>query len=931
MSSLERFPAGAYRVQFNARYGFKDALDSLPYIAGLGVTHLYASPILQARQGSTHGYDVTNPLRLNPELGSPNDFDALVAALAAQGMKLLLDIVPNHMAASSENPWWTDVLENGPSSPYATYFDIDWEPARGSTEEKVLLPILGSTYGSVLENQELIPAYENGAFVIRYYEARLPVDPSSYPAILGPSPAYAELPALADLIASFERLPPRQSSDFVNLEARARESRALKEKLAALHAESGAVRAAFVAALNRLRGRKGEPESFDELDALLSAQTYVLAWWKAAGEKVNYRRFFDVSELVALRAQDDAVHEETHRLIYQLVREGKVHGLRIDHIDGLYDPHAYLDRVRAGTPGAYLVVEKILTGHERLPDGWPCDGTSGYDFLGAVNNLFVSRPGLENLDNLYRRLVGVDIAFEDIEYEQKKRVMKVLFAGEMLALAAHLALLAEQDRHARDLGPNELRRALIEVNACLPVYRTYARDERMSDADRAVLLHALEHARRRNTTIAPEVFRFLEQILLLRFPRRFTAQQRTDALAFVRRWQQLTGPVTAKGVEDTTLYLYNRLISVNDVGGRQEPVSPEEFHAFNCQRQKAWPATMNATSTHDTKRSEDVRARLNVLSELVAEWTRRVVKWRRWNRIFKTEIDGVPAPDANDEYLVYQTLVGAWPLDDAELPQLPDRIREYMRKAVREGKRNSSWLTPNEPYEEALMKFVTGLLRDENGNPFLDDFLPLQRRVAFHGALNSLSQTLLKIASPGVPDFYQGTALWDLSLVDPDNRRPVDYRIRANVLEEIASWRADAALPLVDVLLQNWRDGGVKLYTIIKAMAQRRRDPDLFTVGEYLPIQPTGTRADNVVAFARRREDRWALSAVPRLLARLQTQERMPFGRPHWRDTALPLPEGAPRQWLNVYTGERVHASLSGSLDVHRVLRSFPVALLVPS
>ena len=940
-----RIPVATYRVQFNRDFRFEDARALLPYLSAVGVTDLYASPIFRARAGSQHGYDITCPTSLNPELGTPEEFDRLLAALSAHEMGLVLDIVPNHTAASSENPWWTDVLENGPSSSFAPYFDINWDPAqhvatppasaRLDREEQILLPVLGAPYGEVLENQEIQLSYANGGFFIGYYSVRLPVDPSSYPAILQQGfeqwaaslwPDHPAVQSLRALIEDFGRLPPRDARQWEMLELRRRERGPLKRRLCELSQEHPEIGEQIRNALEYYRGRKGDPRSFDPLDQLLAAQTYVLAYWKVAREKINYRRFFDVSDLVGMRVEDEEVHRATHAFIYRLVAEGKATGLRIDHIDGLYDPQVYLERLRAAAPDAYVVVEKILLDNEMLPRAWPVSGTTGYDFLGLVNNLFVHPGGLDDLTRLYTRLNGLPL-FEEVVYEQKKRVLGDLFAGEMLALGLHLGLLADEDRYARDLSSGELRQALVEVTACLPVYRTYVRDSDVASRDFDWIQRALRDAAARNPSISPAVFQFLANVLLLRLPTGASGAMRSGWTRFVMRWQQLTGPVMAKGVEDTALYVYNRLISLNDVGGRQTAVPPEEFHQANAARRARWPATMNATSTHDTKRSEDVRARINVLSEMPAEWSRAVGRWRRIVRPLVPRHEGKPAPDANAEYLIYQTLLGAWPFHEDEVPQFRERMASYVRKAAREAKVHTSWLSPDESYENCLVEFLNALLAPGE-NAFLREFLPFQRRVAFYGAVNSLAQVLLKMVSPGVPDFYQGSVLWDLSLVDPDNRRPVDFHGRTGPLDELRRWDAAGPAELASTLLRNWQDGSPKLYLTYQALRCRRANPGVFLEGDYQPVKPEGLRADHVVAFTRHRNGDWLLAAVPRLVSRFSAGERWPLGRTAWRDTVLPLPEGAPRSFRNRLTGETVTANAAGTLEMHAVLNRFPVALL---
>lgn len=875
--SAPRIPTATYRLQFNEGFRFRDAAALVSYLAALGITDLYASPLLQARRGSLHGYDVTDPTRLNEALGGEEGFAVLAAELQRYGMGLLLDIVPNHMAAGSENPWWRDVLRHGPDSPYAAFFDIDWRPRRPGLHGKVLLPILEAPYGTVLENGEIrVVLAGDGPWAV-YHEHRLPLSP-----------------------ASFDRLA---SASFPN---------------------------------ERLR------LPADDLDRLLAEQSYRLAYWRTGTEELNYRRFFDVTDLAGVRMDDENVFEAAHALVFELVRRGTVTGLRIDHIDGLYAPRRYLESLQgrlAGPDGGrnfYVVTEKILGEAEDLPGDWPVYGTTGYDFLNLVNELFIDGSGMADLEALYTRFTGLAADFDTLVYEQKKRVTEILFPGEVRALAWRLGLLAEADRHGRDLTLSELERGLVGVTACLPVYRTYIDGFTVAERDRDYIERAVEEAVRRNPAVT-RAAGFLRRVLLLRFPPGLPAEQRRLWLDFVMRWQQFTGPAMAKGFEDTVLYIYNRLVSLNEVGGRPAtrgtPVA--EFHRRNAARGRRWPHTLNATSTHDTKRSEDVRARINVLSEIAGSWAERVERWSRWNSERKPVVDGAPVPDGNMELLLYQTLIGAWPLREAEVPAFRERLLEYLVKAAREAKVHTSWLDPDDRYEKALQAFASSILEPDSGNRFLQDFKEFQKVTAFYGALNSLAQVLLKAASPGVPDFYQGTELWHMYLVDPDNRRPVDFGLRARFLAGLAEEEARGRLALAGRLLSGWDDGRVKLYVTYKTLTFRRAHAALFAKGEYIPLEAAGPAGEHVCAFARRHGDDWALVAVPRLAARLRLERAprsgglpetaFPLGEAAWGDTVLLLPGGAPGRWHNVFTGEVVAGE---PLRVADLLRHFPAALL---
>jgi (1->4)-alpha-D-glucan 1-alpha-D-glucosylmutase len=946
-----RLPVATYRLQFNRGFRLEDARALVPYLHRLGVSDLYASPILRARKGSSHGYDVTDPTGLNPELGTEQDFEALVRELKAHGMGLLLDIVPNHMAASPENPWWMDLLENGPSSPYAAFFDIDWNPPGSTSENKVLLPILSSPYSQALENQELVLTLKKDGLFIKYRGLRLPLDIKSYGQVLCQNldslkaalgvgdPAF---PQLKRLIEAVERLPCHTDTEPEKITKRQQENRSIKKELWRLVKASPEVRVFLLKNIALVNGKKGDPKSFALLDRLLEQQAYRLAFWKTAREEINYRRFFDISDLIGVRVEDSRAFEATHTLVLRFVREGKVTGLRIDHIDGLYDPLQYLRQLQyhlapeaqqTGTlPGFYVIVEKILAGEEALHPEWPVHGTTGYDFLNRVNALFVDEKGFQEMKAHYAQITRSKLAFRNVVYQKKRQVIEELFASEIHRLGHQLACLAQQDRYARNLSPEELTKGLKEVTACLPVYRTYTRTIEVSPLDQHYIERAIEEAQRQASAMQPRLLDFLKRVLFLDFPVSLAPDQKEAWLRFVMRWQQFTGTIMAKGLEDTALYAYNPLISLNevgrDIGAGDMPI--EAFHRGNMIRQARWPYTLNATSTHDTKRSEDVRARLNVVSEMPEAWEKRLTQWRRWNRAKKQRLGGQLVPDSNMEVHLYQTLIGAWPLSEKEIPGFKERLKAYVIKADREAKDFSSWLSPDLAYEDALLAFVDSILKNSDQSKFLQDFLLFQRRVAYYGALNGLSQVLLKIVSPGIPDLYQGAELWDLSLVDPDNRRPVDFGKRMSFLDDLIRREAQGRASLLRELLSSWEDGRVKLYVIYKALSVRRVHQDLFLKGRYIPLQVRGQRQDHVCAFVRRHGKRWVLVAIPRLLTRLVEVDTLPLGQRAWRQDALLLPQNAPEHWLHVFTGETVNISPAAKeMPLSSVFSTFPVALLV--
>ncbi len=935
---VNRTPLSTYRLQFNRNFRFQDAQALAGYLDDLGITHLYASPIFQARRGSMHGYDISDPTCLNPELGTEEDFLALVQELRERGMGLILDVVPNHMAASDENTWWTDVLENGALSRWSHFFDVDWHPDNQALERRVLLPLLGSPYGRALENREFtLGLGENGLFV-RYGDNRLPLCAASYVQVLGWRPEGAgekdgpvpgsggPAAALGEIVAAIERSlepaagPPDSS---------------FKRRLWDLYRSLPEVRNLLDRALTAFNGRRGDPRSFDLLDRLLGSQVYRLSYWRLANEEINYRRFFAISELVSLRMEDPAVFTATHALALRLAQEGLVDGLRVDHVDGLVDPEAYLVALRRALPSAaagdfYLVVEKILCGDEALPAAWPVMGTTGYDFLNTLNGLFVERHQARALTDLYTRFAGLGVGYGEVAYRKKKLIMETQFAGEMSALGRFLGHLVTDDRYGHDLPRRELAQGLVEVTACFPVYRTYTEGFKVMPRDRSAIEGAVEEARRRNPRLVSHVFHFLRRVLVLERPAYLSEQQWEARLAFVRRWQQYTGPIMAKGVEDTAFYVYNRLLSVNEVGGDPETLglALDDFHRRMRTRRQLWPLTMNATSTHDTKRGEDVRARLNVLSEEPSAWAKRLERWRAWNRPHKTHVDGLPVPDGNDEMFLYQTLAGAWPLMESARPTFLKRLCAYLVKAVREAQVHSDWIEPNTAYEKAFTDFAEEILKPSGKNRFLKDLLDFQKWISFYGAINGLAQVLLKIAAPGVPDFYQGTELWDFSLVDPDNRRPVDFAKRRRLLSAQLSAKQGANL---EDLLKNWNDGRVKLYVTWKALQFRRTRAGLFRQGEYVELQSAGREAGSLCAFARCTESAWAIAAVPRFSARRVRPGAFPLGRRAWGKSALLLPRDAPDHWVNIFTGEELRASSENRrrvLTLRSVFQRFPVALL---
>ncbi|MBX9790747.1 MAG: malto-oligosyltrehalose synthase [Pirellulales bacterium] len=1073
-------PGATYRLQLHAQFDFDRAAAIAPYLRALGVTHVYASPILQARAGSEHGYDVCDHDQIDRGLGGAAGFARLSDSLAAAGLALLLDVVPNHMSTDTSNPWWHDVLENGPNSPYAHYFDIDWHPVKTELANKVLLPILGKQYGEVLEAGELRIEHHDGGFTLRYFDNVLPLGPKTAIPLLTNRREVLEA-TLADdcdslnefqsIVTALEHLPSQNATWPEAIAERQREKEVIKRRLRDLEASSATV-AQFVARNVELcNGTADDPASFDQLDAIISAQAYRLSNWRAATDEINYRRFFDINSLAAVSMELPEVFRRTHRVLFELVARGQVAGLRIDHIDGLFAPEQYLWRLQwaylavlaelrrqrhgapafgdvpdapattapraplieadkqsldeacallgfprpeaadltaiygadaapatlprasdaaaesspldkldpdtvaaeaqsavAGANGTtaevsqpldladhhlplFVVVEKILGPHEPLPPTWPVAGTTGYDFMHQVGGQFLDPQGWKSIVQFYRRAVGEARTFDEVVRDSKRLILRSAMASELQMLAHQLNRISEQHRRSRDFTLNVLRYALREILMCFPVYRIYPNPRGVGDRDRHFVNLAAALAKRRNPDTDWAVFDFIRDVLLLNHPPGLTDPQRRDREHFAGRFQQVTSPVMGKGFEDTAYYVYCPLVSVNEVGGEpQSPVvTPAAFHDVNARRCHTFPWAMLASTTHDSKRSEDVRARLHVLSELPQAWRNHVNRWFRTNRVKRSEIDGQPAPSRNDEYLFYQSLLGIWPLeppDEAQQAELVARLQRYMEKATHEAKQHTSWINPNERYDRAVRDFVAATLEPSPGNRFLAQFRDFHAAVAAWGLVNSLGQLVLKLTSPGVPDLYQGQELWDFSLVDPDNRRPVDFELRRRLLADINRAVADAAglRALAAELATSLADPRTKLFVTSRLLERRRRTADLFVTGEYRAVDVTGPAAEHVIAFARiekpdgvntgQRAARVVLVVVPRFLVRLtQSAGAVHIAPPPkafdpalWGDTSLDGAALGEVELENVFTSERVRAG--ASVPVAQQLCTFPVAVL---
>ena len=946
-------PRATYRLQFNRDFTFAQATELVPYLAELGISHVYASPYLRARPGSMHGYDIVDHNALNPEIGSREDFERFVGALAAHGMGQILDMVPNHMGVmGADNQWWLDVLENGPASVYAGYFDIDWQPLNAQLHGKVLLPILGDQYGVVLTRGELTLSFDvaRSEFSVLYFQHRLPIDPTSYPRVAGHhleqlteslGADHDQLAELQSLLTAFGHLPPRDSHEARLIAERNRDKEVHKRHLAALCEAQPAVRQHIERAVAEFNGHPGDAASFDLLHGLIRAQAWRPAYWRVAADDINYRRFFDINDLAALRMENPAVFDDTHGLVLDLIAERKLDGLRIDHPDGLNDPRGYFERLQAavreranGAAGdpqpLYLVVEKILAEHEHLPDDWPVHGATGYCFANLVNGLFVDPSAERRMSRIHADFTHADGDFEQLVYDCKKLILRTALASELNVLANHLAHIAAASRDTCDYTVNGLRAALTEVIACFPVYRTYITEAPIATDDRRYIDWAVAVARRRHRAAEVGIFDFLRDVLTLDIGAGRGPSYRDQVRAFAMRFQQLSAPVMAKGLEDTAFYRHHRLVSLNEVGGdpRRFGLSVAAFHGANRSRAHRWPHSLLATSTHDSKRAEDVRARINVLSELPAAWKLTVQRWRRLNRRRKREVGDRPAPGSGDEYLLYQTLIGSFPLgevDDAALADYRRRIDAYMQKAVREAKANSSWINVDDEYEAALSGFVEALLTPGESNPFLADLRAVVQHLAGHGLRNALAQTLLKLTVPGVPDLYQGSELWQFHLVDPDNRAPVDYAQRRHLLAEVRAlldgppdgWAAALAPLAADPA-----DERLKPYLTWRALQLRARRPELFRDGDYQPLGTNGVNAEHLCAFARRLDGQVAITVVPRLLAKLSDERE---GAVDWADTRVLLPPG---DWYDLLGG-RHHRVGDDGVPAGELLAPLPLALLV--
>jgi (1->4)-alpha-D-glucan 1-alpha-D-glucosylmutase len=927
-----RIPVSTYRLQFHGQFTFDQAAGIMPYLHQLGITDIYASPIFKAKQGSQHGYDVVAPNQINLELGGIDQLLVLSQQLKDLNIGWIQDIVPNHMAFDSQNQTLIDLLENGPDSQYSDYFDINWNHFYQGIKGRVLAPFLGGFYGECLEKGELQLQYSENGLSINYYQLRLPIKIESYLTVLTLNldelrrklgRNHPDFIKLLGVLYALRYIPsgqePTERYDQISF---------IKQVLWELWQNNQEIHDFIENNIKICNGQVGKPESFNLLDKLLSEQFFRLSFWKVGNEELNYRRFFTINDLICTRVEEAKVFAYTHDLILQLTAEQVFTGLRIDHIDGLYDPANYLERLREKAPDTYILVEKILELTEQLPNNWHSQGTTGYDFLNYVNGIFCQRQNVNKFNHLYGEILGYSPDYESLVQMKKRLIVSKHLAGDIDNLANLLKTIADRYRYASDFTLYGLKAALTEIMVLFPVYRTYVSKNGVSNADRQYIERAIALAKK-NAPLFLNELNFVKKFLLLEFDEHLSETDINQWLYLTQRWQQFTGPLMAKGVEDTVMYHYNRLLALNEVGGDPAKfgISLEEFHEFNQSRLQNFPHSLNATATHDTKRGEDLRARLNVLSEIPELWQEYLYNWQNINDTHLTTVNDELAPDTNDQYFLYQTLIGAFPFGAID-EEFVNRIKEYMIKAIREAKVHTGWLEPALEYENACLNFIDKILAREPDNSFLSSFISVCQKIQHYGVFNSLAQTLIKMTAVGIPDFYQGTELWDLSLVDPDNRRPVDFPQRQIWLAEIAEGCHTDILGLMADLLNNYANGRVKLFLIYRCLQARNLYPEVFQRGEYIPLSPVGSLREHLVTFARQFQNNTVIAIAPRFFTSLIKEKELPLGENIWQETRVNLPANTLNcQWLDIISGRVIKAE--NTLWLREVLQNFPVALLV--
>lgn len=912
---LNDLPSSVYRLQFNKHFTFKSAIKILPYLETLGIDGIYCSPIFES--ASEHGYDVINPVRLNPLLGTIEDYDEFCSLIKQKGMKQVLDVIPNHMGLKGKNLWWLDVMENGPYSPFSDFFDINWNPVKSAIKNKVLFPILGEPYGKALENQEFTLFWEQG-FYLNYDGFQLPIGPHTYANILELLPENAKREVCLDL---FQELRADEADEQIDLEKKGE----AKKKLAALYQNSSAFRKEIDYVLEQFNGKKGDPNSFDSLHELLEKQYYRLSHWLIAGQEINYRRFFNINELAAICIEKEKVLNSHHRWVFDLIADKKVQGLRIDHPDGLYDPVQYFERIQKKNP-SFVVVEKILDFEEQLPASWQVGGTVGYDFLDVLNGIFIQTKNERSFNRIYKNFIGFEFDFHELLYEKKKRFIPLNQASEIHFLASMLEKLTEKNRFYRDITRIDLMRALQEIISCFPVYRTYVKpDEEVKKRDRDYIIHAIGMAKSKAPEIAPIIFQFLHDLLL--HEGAYAGEDQKIAAEFLLRFQQLEAPAMAKGLEDSTFYVYNRLISLNEVGGNPKSFgnSKSDFHAFNREKLARWPVGFLASSTHDTKLSEDARMRLHVLSEIPQKWKKIVATWKKQNQKYKTLIKGLSFPEPNLEYYLYQMLLSIWPESEAEAksPAFLERLWQMTSKIICESDTYTSWRMHNEQYEQAVKDFLFSILTPSEENSFYPSFKQFQKEITLFGKWNSLSSTLLKIGSCGIVDIYQGNDTWNYCGVDPDNRRQVEYGPRKEMLATIIRGENGKL-----------EDKEMKLFITEKALNYRKTHKELFLYGEYIPLQTGKEKGDNVIAFMRKLGDKLVVIAAGRFFTTLLSENvLLPLGEASWGQAEIFLPKTLKeKSFTDILTGKKQSTQMREGKAVFllaQIFQDFPLAMLV--
>jgi (1->4)-alpha-D-glucan 1-alpha-D-glucosylmutase len=927
MKPPARVPRATYRVQLHAGFTFEQLAEIIPYLHDLGISDIYASPFFLATPGSTHGYDVCDPNAINPEIGGMEGLRKVSSLLQERDMGLLVDFVPNHMGVEGPDNWrWMDVLENGHLSRFAPFFDIEWNPRQVSLQDRILVPMLHDFYGRVLDSGGIKLKYDNAAFHVDYGSLRFPLRPESYGTILRrlawfKNPGDAVSQQTEKLAQQFGSLPkPAVSESAEQTQDRNRQRDALRQDLATL-IETERLHADLDKVLEALNGKPGNSETFDNLHQILEEQNYRLAYWKTGTHEINYRRFFAIDTLVGLHMESQAVFEECHQLLRSLIEQGIVTGVRVDHIDGLWDPAQYLERLAQLAPNGekpfYSLVEKILTEKENLPENWATHGTTGYDFAGSLINLLIVAPSENEFTRIYCEFAGITLSPDEQAYRLKLHIMEELFPNAVDNLALDLEAHVKSDRRWRDWTVSDLRPAISRIVACLSVYRTYRTAGQPPTAtDIEVVEKAVAEALRLNLSADPSPFYFIRDLWTGSYPdEKAGPELKAWADAWISNLQQYTGAIMAKSVEDTFFYRYVRLFAANEVGHHPSEFGrpPGEFHEGNIKRLRHWPASMLATSTHDTKMSEDVRARLLALSEIPERWDAAIHRWSKLNHLAKMLVNDRLAPDANEEYLLYQILLGAWPLGEEEVNEtFVERIKQYMRKALSEAKAHTNWANPDELWLKACDQFIEKILDRALSGPFWEDFLPFTLDIALRGRNLSLVQVALKLTAPGVPDFYQGTELWDFSLVDPDNRRPVDYACRQESLKALGK------VPFSELFV-SWKDGRAKMALIRALLDYRSKQKELFLCGDYAPVAITGADASRIIAFSRRGKEEQILVVAVRSLGIELGHSLQPSD-----DTTLLSPSGAP-VWHDLLSNGAIKGE--DRLSVRELLNGLPIGI----